>query len=478
MNEVGIDAIHFSVPKLTLAIEELAKHRNIEYAKLNKGLGLTEMAVCDIDEDAATLAAEAVYQLITTFNVSPEEVGRLYMGTESAVDSAKPTATYTLEMLQEKLGKETDLSHMDVVDMTFACIGGIDAFQNAMDWVRAQPSRKAIVVAADNAKYELGSSGEYTQGAGAVAVLITSNPRLVAFDGEFGVSTQSAGDFFKPRRVWEKSALLKQAAEILGVSLSEEQLHEKLENSNEGFWSTQNKFIQQYTECPVFDGPYSNECYQNRIIEALDRFSDSTSKQPSNWDKLIFHLPYAFQGRRMFTPIFIDWYKQMGKLGEVAEAIGEEIPETDEIPMDIVKKVSKTTLYKDFVHDRIRQGEVASSVIGNMYTASIFMALLSLLKTAEEEQEELNGKKIGFFAYGSGSKAKAFEGTVQPQWKEQLTGIDLFNALKARTSIDFETYEQIHREERSTPVAQAQHFKFESIENNDQMPGYRLYKTL
>ena len=49
------------------------------------------------------------------------------------------------------------------------------------------PEKKAIVIASDLAKYELESSGEYTQGAGSVAMLITSNPRIIAFKNTIGI---------------------------------------------------------------------------------------------------------------------------------------------------------------------------------------------------------------------------------------------------------------------------------------------------
>src|SRR5690606_12331351 len=85
------------------------------------------------------------------------------------------------------------------------CIGGVDALQNCLDYIRLNPTKKAIVIASDNAKYDLESSGEYTQGAGAIAMLITSNPRILSFSNEVGVSTEGVFDFFKPRRTFSKS---------------------------------------------------------------------------------------------------------------------------------------------------------------------------------------------------------------------------------------------------------------------------------
>lgn len=61
---VGIDAIDFYLPKLSLTISKLANARNIPPEKLEKGLGLKAMALTDIDEDAASMAANSLYQLI------------------------------------------------------------------------------------------------------------------------------------------------------------------------------------------------------------------------------------------------------------------------------------------------------------------------------------------------------------------------------------------------------------------------------
>ena len=211
MNEnVGIDAINFSLPRLSLPIEDLAEARGLEVEKLKFGLGLKSMSVCDLHEDVVTLAADAIWKLIERDDLNPKEIGRIYLGTESSVDAAKPTSTYVLDLLERKLEVNyghRSLSHCDVVDMTFACVGAVDALQNSLDWVSIKKDRKAIVVASDVAKYSPTSSGEYTQGAGAVSLLLTKNPRILALDSDFAISIQSTGDFFKPRRSFKKLEL-------------------------------------------------------------------------------------------------------------------------------------------------------------------------------------------------------------------------------------------------------------------------------
>jgi hydroxymethylglutaryl-CoA synthase len=66
------------------------------------------------------------------------------------------------QALEEKYGSRS-FKNCDALDMTFACIGGVDALQNAIDFVRVNPGKKAVVIASDYAKYELASGGVYTR---------------------------------------------------------------------------------------------------------------------------------------------------------------------------------------------------------------------------------------------------------------------------------------------------------------------------
>ena len=70
MKKVGIDSISFYVPNIYLSIEELSASRDLEFEKLNKGLGLNKMSIPDIDEDPATFAANALIDLIEKNNIN------------------------------------------------------------------------------------------------------------------------------------------------------------------------------------------------------------------------------------------------------------------------------------------------------------------------------------------------------------------------------------------------------------------------
>ena len=197
--KTGIDAIAFDVANIHLPIRTLAIARNIEPEKLEKGLGLLKMTLPDTHQDAVVFGANALTKLIIENQINLNEISRIYVGTESSIDSSKPIASYLINLMEQKFGEDS-LAECDVVDFTFACIGGVDALQNCLDFIKLNPNKKAIVVTTDFAKYDLNSTGEYTQGAGALAMLVTANPRIIAFDENWATSTKGVFDFFKPYR--------------------------------------------------------------------------------------------------------------------------------------------------------------------------------------------------------------------------------------------------------------------------------------
>jgi len=445
MKKVGIDSLAYYVPSLYVDIEELATERDISSEKLVRGLGLKKMATPDYDEDSASIAANSLFRLIKENNIDPREVGRVYLGTESGVDSSKPTSSYVVEILEEVFSAqygERCFKNCDIVDLTFACAGAVDALQNCCDWVRNGEKRKAIVIASDIAKYELNSTGEYTQGAGSVSMLISESPSIISFNGSWGVSTKGIGDFFKPRRIFKRSNILIEAAKLLNKEISSNEAETLLATSDSKFWSDSNEIVEVYKEEPIFEGQFSNESYKERVYEAIENFNEQNQRNIlTDWENIIFHLPYAFHGRRMIINKWLDWMSENDKIEEIYSEIGK--PESNQ-DKDWIKKVSKSSLYKNFVENKIAPGEMASSEIGNMYTASIFMSLISSLVDAANNDKKFKDKKIGFISYGSGSKAKIFEGTVQKNWIKKINTIKLFDGLNKRKKISIDIYEKLH----------------------------------
>lgn len=419
------------IPRLYLSLHDLAEERGIHPDKLELGLGLRNMAVPDTGEDAVTMAAEAVIDLVRKNALAPEEIGRLYVGTESMVDGSKPIASYVTGILAQyyiSLGHTAQaLRHCDAVDLTFACIGATDALQNALDWVRLHPGQQAIIVASDIAKYDMGTPGEYTQGAGAVAMLISARPRLIALNDTWGMSMECTHDFFKPLR-----------RRVVADPVSPK-----------GIGPVGKQVETVHKETPVYDGQYSNQCYQEHITGAYLHFCAQKTFAGApldRWERLVFHLPYAYHARRVFTEIYLDFMSKTGR----SEALLERHQIADpagqpELKRGFLKAVSKTPEYKAFVEQKIEKGERASSDVGNIYTGAIYLSLASTLESDLISGADLEGSIFGFFAYGSGAKSKVFEGVIQPGWKEIVSGFGLFEMLGKRKKISFPQYEHLHR---------------------------------
>jgi hydroxymethylglutaryl-CoA synthase len=447
--KVGIEAIQFDIPKIYLPIEVLAQHRSIEPEKLTKGLGLHKMSFLDVNQDIITLGSNALYKLIQQENLNPSDISRIYVGTESSIDNSKPIASYILQVVQQKTG-ENSFQNCDVVDFTFACIGAVDALQNCVDYIRLNPTKKAVVISTDNAKYDLNSTGEYTQGAGAIAMLVTSNPSIISFSKETGVSTSGVFDFFKPK-----------------INLQKTQITNN--STNEVWFGVLESEITITKEQPVFDGQYSNTCYINRITEAYEHYKKESNQNETifnNWDLIFMHLPYCFQGRRTFIEIFAN---ENQSLLEAQEGENQK---------DKIRALSKSNEYLALVNQKIKPTEIASGDVGNIYTGSIFLGFLSALYFNLKEKSSLTNKKTGFIAYGSGSKSKIFEGTIEKNWQSKIEKTNLFEVLAQRTAIDFETYEKLHKKELKIAVLKPfNEFVLDYIEKeNPVLKGARYYK--
>ncbi len=451
--KIGIDAIAFDVAKIHLPIKTIANERNIDPEKLEKGLGLLQMTLPDTHQDSVVFGANALTKLIEDHPINWSEIARIYVGTESGIDNSKPIASFLIALMEQKFGLDA-LAECDVVDFTFACIGGVDALQNCIDFIRLNPAKKAIVVTTDIAKYDLNSTGEYTQGAGALAMLISFNPRIMAFENHWATNSKGVFDFFKPYRKLSKSDIT--------------QTH-----TNEPWFENLEATIEIHKEQPVFDGQYSNQCYMDRTRNAYFSFKKlketSASLYPT-WESIIMHLPYAFQGRRMLPEIYaLDAQAKTESLDLMAADYQSKI-----------KEVAKSEVYQKFVAEKLQPAERASSLIGNLYTGSIFMGLVSTLAHFYEAQTEISGKTFGFLAYGSGSKSKVFEGTVQSDWKSAIGKVKLFETLSESLEIDFNTYEKLHKKEQKQPVRKPQkEWILDRIENEiPNLIGARYYKWI
>jgi hydroxymethylglutaryl-CoA synthase len=190
---IGVQAIHAYAPQYALPLRALAEARGVAPEKLSRGLGVQAMAVAAPCEDVVTLAATAASRCLRAAAVDPREIGLLIVATETGVDHSKPVGIFVHELVG--VGPRCR-----VYEIKHACYGGTAALMTAADWVRANRARarRALVVAADIARYALGSPGEPTQGAGAVAMLVGPEPQALFLSEDSGVHAANVYDFWRP----------------------------------------------------------------------------------------------------------------------------------------------------------------------------------------------------------------------------------------------------------------------------------------
>jgi hydroxymethylglutaryl-CoA synthase len=387
VTSVGIEALAIAVPRRFVDLEDLARARGVEPEKYTVGLGCRRMAVADPGEDTVALAATAARRLLAQRWTDPRRIGMLVVGTETGVDHSKPVASH----VQGLLGLPRD---MRVYDTQHACYGGTAALMAACEWIAsgAGEGRAAIVICADIARYGKGTAGEPTQGGGAVAMLISENPRILALDlGVSGTSSVDVYDFWRP--LGRREAIV--------------------------------------------DGHYSISCYLQALSGAYRAFrvragargilQTSNGHLPSEeLARILYHVPFCKMARKAHAQV------RRCDLEDRAEALGTTI--------DAAAEAAEAKAATAGFERQVAASLGLCAEIGNCYTASLYLGLAGLL---ESDGAALAGKRVGLFSYGSGCCAEFFSGVVGEDAARAIAESKIRETLDERERIDIAEYERI-----------------------------------
>ena len=187
--QIGIEAISFYVPNYYLDLATLAAARGVNVDKYYIGLGQHKMAMAPPDEDIVTMAANSAESI-----VKPEDkdsIDTLMFATESGVDCSKAAGIYVHKLLGLA-------SRCRVIELKQACFSATMGLQMALSMLQHNPKRKILLIASDIARYGFNTAGESSQGAGAVAMLLSANPRVLIIESESGFYTEDVMDFWRP----------------------------------------------------------------------------------------------------------------------------------------------------------------------------------------------------------------------------------------------------------------------------------------
>jgi hydroxymethylglutaryl-CoA synthase len=315
-----------------------------------------------------------------------------------------------------------DNTNIEGVDTVNACYGGTNAVFNAVNWVESSgwDGRDAIVVTGDIALYAKGNARP-TGGAGMVAMLIGPNAPIVVEPGLRGTYMQHAYDFYKPDLT---------------------------------------------SEYPVVDGHFSIKCYTEAVDACYKAYNkrEVTLKSLANghsngtnghaeeavatktpldrFDYMSFHAPTCKLVAKSYARLLYNDY-----LNDASSPTFADVP-AELRDMDYTKSLSDKVVEKTFMgltkkrfNERVQPSTVAPTMCGNMYCASVYSGLASLISNIDSET--LQGKRIGLFSYGSGLASSLFSLKVVGSTEGMAKVINLSERLAARRTVAPEIFDEV-----------------------------------
>ena len=307
----------------------------------------------------------------------------------------------------------------------------------------------------------MGSSGEVTQGAGAVAMLLNDSPRLLEFDPKVtSTSIKNEYDFYRP----------------FGK------------------------------ETPIVHGQYSNMLYLIQVKNALvdyERKAVATNLiKPKDGETILdyidyinMHLPYSNMGKKALAYLVRHEWRKTPRWTKIIQSVGMDEPvpkdprgtiesvlaDTEFMQKDaeFTKRFAKTEEYQDVYESKVASSLLASRMIGNLYTASLYLGFRSTLEFEFQKGVDLEGKRFGFASYGSGSSAMVFSGVIMPEYKETVKDMNIEAELGNRKKLSLDEYEQIHENKLAPdqPILNAQkEFVLVDVGTAPESRGERRYR--
>ena len=318
-------------------------------------------------------------------------------------------------VLMQLFGDNTNIEGVDTVN---ACYGGTNAFFNSVNWIESSgwDGRDAIVVTGDIALYAKGNARP-TGGAGVVAMLIGPNAPIVVEPGLRGSYMQHAYDFYKPDLT---------------------------------------------SEYPVVDGHFSIKCYTEAVDACYKAYNkrEITLKSLANghvngngvkaeektgldrFDYMAFHAPTCKLVAKSYARMLYNDYLSNPTAAGFAD-VPAELKDMDYTLSLSDKVVEKTFmgLTKKRFNERVQPSTQVPTFCGNMYCASVYGGLVSLLSNVDSAT--LQGKRIGIFSYGSGLASSLFSLKINGSTEAISQSLNLQERLDARTVLAPELYEEV-----------------------------------
>ena len=189
MKDIGIISYGSYIPRYRIKTEEIAKVWGKDGKRISQGLGINEKTVPGIDQDTATISVEAARNALKRCNIDPQDIGAIYIGSESHPYAVKPSGT----IVGEAIGATPDLM---VADYEFACKAGTAGIQSCTALVKADMIKYGLAIGADTSQAAPGDALEFSASAGGGAFII-GNKNPIATINETLSFTTDTPDFWR-----------------------------------------------------------------------------------------------------------------------------------------------------------------------------------------------------------------------------------------------------------------------------------------
>ena len=205
--------------------------------------------------------------------------------------------------------------------------------------------------------------------------------------GATGESTQGAGS---------SAMLIKKDPSIL--ILNDDNVYQTRDIMD--FWRP------NYSDFPHVDGHFSTKQYLDCLETTWNEYSKKFNKSLDNFEAICFHLPFPKIGLKGLNTI--------------------------------VPKQENENL-KDKLNENFHTSIIYNQKVGNIYTGSLYLNLLSLL---ENSKSLSSGDNILMYSYGSGAVCEIFSVTLVDGFEKRLRS-DRMADFDARVKLSIEEYEKM-----------------------------------
>jgi len=455
---IGISGFAAYLPRYRVRLADWCRWTGDSWDKVRNVIG-SGFRMRGPDENAYTMAATAVLRLIRHYELDPRRIGFLGLGTESSTDNSAG-AVIVKGMVNRglaELGMPALARACEVPEFKHACLGGVYALKAAARYLALDGrGRQAIVVCSDVAEYARATSGEPTQGAGAVAMLLEESPRMLGLE----------------------LALSGSASDYRGPDFRKPFLR---------FMQQTPSTYAQPRDFPVFNGKYSTTCYIDEALAAMrDLFARVAStgsdgirslrpvaRSPSRFmqelSAIFLHRPYQ---RMAETGLIMSYLLALalGDADDLAElrsyadaagiapdALAAELTSDHDIYALVTQHRLSDEVYPlatqaarefrgtdRFARLMTRLGTDSMQEVGNLYTASLPAWMAAGLEEAAHKGLPLSGTRILTVGYGSGDAAEAIPMVVMPDWAHAAIQVRFADALANPIDLDQAAYTALH----------------------------------